>query len=52
MGRTTRRLSDHIREHYPELMGTGITMSLISAVTSHPEQTSHTEYDARFPGPV
>jgi hypothetical protein len=42
VGRTTRRLSDRIREHVPSSLGTGTKKPSSSAITSHLVETDHT----------
>ena len=41
IGRTTRRLSQRVREHCPAWIGSGVTKSINSAVVSHLVETNH-----------
>ncbi|KAF8564717.1 hypothetical protein P879_06762 [Paragonimus westermani] len=42
VGRTTRRLSERIREHHPAWINNGVTKTITSAIVAHLVDTNHT----------
>ena len=42
IGRTTRRLSERIREHHPAWLGSGVIKSINSSVCAHLVDSNHT----------
>jgi hypothetical protein len=41
VGRTTRRLSERIKEHHPAWLGKGLIRKISSAITAHLVETNH-----------
>ena len=41
IGRTTRRLSDRVKEHHPAWIGTGLQKTITSAVVAHLVDSNH-----------
>ena len=41
IGRTTRRLSERVREHHPAWLHSGVTKSITSAIVSHLVESNH-----------